>query len=78
MDKIFYGSVLWIVCGLIAAGGFNAQLGHTFCSDRRHDIGFSITLGLLGGPVSLVVATLVTGVFAHGWTLDEDCGKNHE
>ena len=84
----FFYILTWITCGLIAAGGLNASLGRNYClkpspttfcwsfcysDDRRRDLGFSISMGLVGGPVSLVVATIVTGVFSSGWSLNDEC-----
>lgn len=71
--------VLWLISGLLSAGFINAHFQyeclHTWvntCDARqsREDLGFSVGLGLLGGPMALVASTIVTGFYTDGWSLE--------
>lgn len=73
MIKILGSAVLWVSLGLVGSGMLNANLQYYFpehnAVSKKQDLGFSIALGLLGGPFTLVAATVVTGFGATGWTL---------
>lgn len=69
--------LLWVVCGLIASGAFNASFRadfpdvvglHTYKA-ARSDCALSVGLGLFGGPISLVESAFLTGFWYSGWTL---------
>lgn len=73
------GAVVWITCSLIAFGGFNATFEqenvyqwHQGCRRQRQDHSFAVFLALVG-PISLVVAAVVTGLFQDGIALDFGC-----
>jgi hypothetical protein len=64
----------WVTCGIIGAGMFIALLRHEFpnldsCIHRRQDVVFSVILGIMGGPISLIAFSMLTGAGAAGWTL---------
>lgn len=63
-------AVAWLVCGIVAAGLFNAtshvetnRLDSKIDRDRwaRRDCASATVLGLWGGPVSLLIALAVSG-----------------
>lgn len=66
----------WVLCGIIAAGGTNANFRAEFQDlyesphHAREGLGFSLLWGIVGGPISLVVSFAMTGGYAGGWTLD--------
>jgi hypothetical protein len=72
MIKVMFVLVGWIACGIAAAGIFNASLYDKFHSCGRQgaeDQASFLVWGLIGGPISLVVAMRDSG-FAHsGWSL---------
>ena len=62
----------WLLCAFLAGGCFvrdyqsranssNAQ------RDYRTDLGHSVGLSLMGGPLTLFVAICATGFLEHGW-----------
>lgn len=62
--------VAWLACAILSAGWWFAydQKGFPFSEmDRRTDAGFALLMGLVGGPVAVFVAFLMTGFAAHGW-----------
>jgi hypothetical protein len=71
MIKVMMFVLGWIACGIAAAGIFNASL-YKFHSRGRQgaeDQAYFIIWGLIGGPISLVVA-MRDSDFAHsGWSL---------
>ncbi len=73
--KIVMPLLLWIVCGLAAAGGHNAQMRAEY-PRLYQSPSFSVTrqstalmIGIVGGPISLLVTAGTSGWFYHGWTL---------
>lgn len=70
-------TILWIACGIGAAGMANANLRVSLPKDGRNVrmCEFSIGIGLLFGPLAIPISMMKTdGGFAYdGWTLD--CGK---
>lgn len=67
----------WTTCGIIAAGLFNASFENGFkwstqalCqSQAARSQSFSIVVGLLGGPLSLVASLATTGFGHKGFNL---------
>lgn len=80
--KSLFIFLLWLACGIAGAGLLNADLRKGFpntehyWSDEeriftaRRDCGFTIGLGVIGGPISLITIGIMTGVGAAGWSLD--------
>jgi len=73
-NLIIISCLAWATCGVIGAGMFIALLRHEFpnldsCIHRRQDVVFSVMLGVIGGPLSLIVFSMFTGAGAAGWTL---------
>jgi hypothetical protein len=70
--------VVWVVCGLAAAGGLNADFQANYCEpydiyNKNNNFGRSMFLGLLFGPAALFTTTFMTDFFKHGWTLSREC-----
>lgn len=71
--------IVWIVCAIVAAGGFFANLQGDIreiypasaAKHRRENLGASLGLGLACGPLALVVSVFATGFYQHGWRLWE-------
>lgn len=60
---------IWLVCGLVAAGFICAYAQEEFKSNRRDDVAKSLMLGLIGGPIALILSLFMTGFWRHGWRL---------
>ena len=64
---------LWLGCGFIGAGWAFAYAENQFVvpgrDTRRESLGFSLVLALIGGPVFMVTAFLLSGFAEHGWRL---------
>lgn len=74
MKKIIF-LVAWITSGLISAGWWNAMAfyqwpntmkDHTYAVATCRE---GLAMALLGGPISILGAGLVTGFGAFGWSL---------
>jgi hypothetical protein len=67
--------LLWIACGIAAAGFLNAHLraefavGYGSARDRRVDLILALGVSLLAGPFALVLSYVMTSFWADGWTL---------
>ena len=66
--------LLWLGCGLAAAGFFNASMRAEFPTlntlyDNRVDLGMGLLLGMAFGPVALLTSFFTTGFWFYGWTL---------
>lgn len=59
--------ILWIVSGLIGGGFVFAYTQSTYKDDFDIDLGVSLLLGIVGGPVLMVVGFFWTGFGKHGW-----------
>jgi hypothetical protein len=63
-------AVLWLACGLAAAGMIYAHVQRRWPSvadeDRREDAEYAVAFGLFG-PIALVIIFLMTGFAKHGW-----------
>ena len=63
----------WIICGVIGAGIWVAYFQREYPSlasgDYRADLIIALGVGLLGGPLDIVVGLLMSGFCKHGWTL---------
>jgi len=78
---IIISCLVWLGCGLLAAGAFNAENRGEFHENyenskwARRGCAHMIGIGLFGGPIALAMSPFVTGFYQHGWTLS--C-KPHE
>jgi len=70
---VIIGTVLWVLCGVVAAGIFVAYFQGKFflIADKRFrsDLAFSLGIGLLCGPAALLVAVFWSEFLKHGWRL---------
>ena len=68
----------WLICGVLAAGGLHPMFvhyvdnedgtpGHTTCGNYRSDLAASTGIGLIGGPVSLLLSVFFSAFYEHGW-----------
>jgi len=68
-------ALVWIACGIAAAGFFNAHLRAEFAMrygsarDRRMDLALALGVSLLAGPFALVLSFVMTSFWTDGWTL---------
>lgn len=75
MKTIAIIAALWIACGLIAGGFFNADHRSRFpelpsTPERaRETCAMSMGFGLIGGPISLMLSPFLTGFYQYGWTI---------
>lgn len=75
MIAIILTSILafWLICAYLAAAIFLAYVQNKFKElahiDYRQDLSMSIAMGLLGGPVGLVIAFFITGFAEYGINL---------
>ena len=80
MVLIILAVVVWIACGIGAAGIVCAETNTRneqfplwsateLKKKKRDNLSFSLTWGILGGPISLVVALGSTGFAQYGWRL---------
>ena len=64
---------IWILCGILAAGISFAywQGAYSFRSKENKllDLIFSLTWGLLFGPIFLIIAFIGSGFAKYGWRL---------
>ena len=65
--------LFWLMCALGAAGMLFAHVQDSWpslaSSGRRADLGFALGVGLLGGPIALLVSIFATGFCEHGWRM---------
>lgn len=64
-------AIAWLCCGLIGAGFDNAYFQRKWpeqCNGRQ-DLGKSM-IGIIGGPVYLMMAYLHSGFGEYGWSLN--------
>lgn len=61
--------ILYLICGVIAAGIILPFIQSIYTDSLRRDIGASLLLGFLGGPFSLVFFFFVSGFCETGWRL---------
>jgi hypothetical protein len=67
--------VVWLACGVGAGGFLNASWRADFASLAkdpawgRKNLGECMLLGLLGGPVMLIISFFTSGFGYHGWSL---------
>jgi MFS family permease len=68
----------WLVCGVLSAGITFAWFQGDYTDHRyvwrqnmgwRQDLGCAILLGLIGGPVGLVIVFCLSGFCEDGWRL---------
>ena len=85
--KIIIGMCVWLSCGVIAAGAFNADFRGRFPdlmqspSWAAHNRGTALGFGIVTGPVGMIIITFLSGGFYHGWTLSAEpapCTKTPE
>lgn len=70
MMKVIIVLSLWIVCGIINAGFTNAYFARKYdLCNGRSELSFSIGLGLISGPVGLIVVPILSGFGEYGWSL---------
>ena len=71
MSYLLLYLLLHIICGLIGAGIYCADLQRSFPTlhEYRYNLGVSLCLGLTFGPIFLFVSFLFSGFAEHGWTL---------
>jgi hypothetical protein len=66
-------AILWLACGIGAAGITNRMLQVDFPNQdhRRHmqDLSFSLAWGIFFGPVALGISLAVSGFAFDGWSL---------
>jgi hypothetical protein len=65
--------LFWLACGLFATGALNAaeraQFPPRTSNGARESLGCALLIGLMGGPIAVLVAFFCTGFLASGWTL---------
>lgn len=57
--------IFWLVCSILSSGIINANFGERFGYDRKN-LGFSVLMGIVGGPVTLFASFFITGFCEHG------------
>lgn len=72
---------IWGFAALLSAGYTNANLraisSRTLdCPTARQHLGFSVVMGMVGGPISLVVSLAISGFGVDGWTLSSEPSEN--
>ena len=64
--------VVWLLCGVAAAGLCYAWWREDApFLDAREELGLALLMGLVCGPVALVIIWFVSGFGQHGWRLWE-------
>jgi hypothetical protein len=64
----------WMGCGIVAGGSLNANFRGEFCDNlgsgrwAAQNLGFSMLLGILGGPITLIISAFITGGVYDGVT----------
>lgn len=64
--------IAWVTCGIAAAGSWNAAMYGNFHNCGRQgaeDQSRFLIKGIVGGPVSLILALLDSDFARNGWTL---------
>lgn len=87
MKYIILAVVAWVASGIVAAGIYNADFRGSvpdliqspwWAVETRRE---ALVQGLVGGPISLIVNTVMSGFLQYGWTLSAQpakCTKNPE
>lgn len=76
--KIIALCALWIPCGVVAAGGMNADfradVPYSFSTKAKASkkLRIFLTIGLIGGPFDLAVVSICSGMFYNGWTFTSE------
>ncbi len=77
MKKIIF-TTGWLICGLISAGFYNADVRGDFYDLSQSPIWAANTkmkmigYGVIFGPVGLILSPFLTGGYQHGWTYRGD------
>jgi hypothetical protein len=65
--------LIWVICGAAAAGAlysyYQDEWPNISQETWRSDFKFCVTMGLMAGPITLVVGTIYTNFWKHGWRL---------
>lgn len=72
MGKLLFILFAWAMCGIAAAGIWNAAMYESFHNCGRQgaeDQAYFLIKGIVGGPMALVVALLDTNFGKSGWSL---------
>jgi hypothetical protein len=72
MAKLIFILLVWVTCGIAAAGIWNAALYANFHNCGRQgaeDEGYFFIEGIVGGPLALIVALLDSNFGRSGWSL---------
>ncbi len=79
MGKILFVSIAWLACGIMAAGISNAFLYENFHNCGRQgaeDQAYFLIKGIVGGPISLIIALRDTDFARSGWSLStHECAE---
>jgi hypothetical protein len=63
----------WLACAVVTAGAFVAYFQRAYPEQARKyyrtDFGAGILLGLMAGPLGVLLSCLLSGFCEHGWTL---------
>lgn len=69
----------WVTCGIAAAGSWNAAMYENFHNCGRQgveDQAQFLIKGIIGGPISLVLALLDSNFAGSGWSLStHECAE---
>ncbi len=61
----------WLACGVVTATGTFAYIQQEFAliaeESRREDLCTSWMIGLIAGPLALIVTFALTGAYKHGF-----------
>ena len=66
---VFIGIILYLSCGVIAAGIRLPYIRKDSSESFRSDLGESLLFGLVFGPIGLIIALFNSGFCEHGWRL---------
>src|SRR5208283_1570549 len=72
MTNVAFVLIVWITCGIAAAGSWNAAMYASFHNCGRQgteDQAHFLIKGLVGGPLALVLALLDSNFARSGWSL---------
>ena len=70
--SVVFVVIVWITCGIVAAGSWNAAMYASFHNCGRQgteDQAHFLIKGLIGGPLALVLALLDSNFARSGWSL---------
>lgn len=79
-------AIFWICCGLLAAGFLNKSMdtGYHWSTKEKclkwgaSDQSFSIVIGVVGGPITLIASMAFTGFGYNGWSLTRHECKGYD